>query len=64
MGFPKEVVSDRGNNLMSGYLKAMRAECEVTYKSTTPYHPQTNSLVERFNKSMKYPISRTGVMHF
>ncbi|KAJ1195759.1 hypothetical protein NDU88_005027 [Pleurodeles waltl] len=53
VGFPKEVVSDRGRNCMSTYLKAMWKECGVTYKFTTPYHPQTNGLVERFNKTLK-----------
>ncbi|KAJ1110502.1 hypothetical protein NDU88_007853 [Pleurodeles waltl] len=53
VGFPKEVVSDRGTNVMSAYLKAMWDECGVTYKFTTPYHPQTNGLVERFNKTLK-----------
>ncbi|KAJ1166641.1 hypothetical protein NDU88_007040, partial [Pleurodeles waltl] len=53
VGFPKEVVSDRGANFMSAYLKHMWNECGVTYKFTTPYHPQTNGLVERFNKTLK-----------
>ncbi|KAJ1159403.1 hypothetical protein NDU88_012069 [Pleurodeles waltl] len=53
VGFPKEVVSDRGSNFMSAYLKDMWKECGVTYKFTTPYHPQTNGLVERFNKTLK-----------
>ncbi|KAJ1134269.1 hypothetical protein NDU88_000722 [Pleurodeles waltl] len=53
VGFPKEVVSDRGSNFMSAYLKAMWKECGVTYKFSTPYHPQTNGLVERFNKTLK-----------
>ncbi|KAJ1153719.1 hypothetical protein NDU88_006477 [Pleurodeles waltl] len=53
VGFPKEVVSDRGSNFMSAYLKAMWKECGVTYKFTTPYHPQTNGLVERFKKTLK-----------
>ncbi|KAJ1215786.1 hypothetical protein NDU88_003393 [Pleurodeles waltl] len=44
VGFPKEVVSDRGTNFMSAYLKHMWNECGVTYKFTTPYHPQTNGL--------------------
>ncbi|KAJ1155279.1 hypothetical protein NDU88_008012 [Pleurodeles waltl] len=53
VGFPKEVVSDRGTNFMSAYLKHMWNECGVTYKFTTPYHLQTNGLVERFNKTLK-----------
>ncbi|KAJ1152334.1 hypothetical protein NDU88_005109 [Pleurodeles waltl] len=53
VGFPKEVVADRGSNFMSAYLKAMWKECGVTYKFTIPYHPQNNGLVERFNKNLK-----------
>ncbi|KAJ1171952.1 hypothetical protein NDU88_003809 [Pleurodeles waltl] len=56
VGFPKEVVSDRGTNFMSAYLKHMWNECGVTYKFTTPYHPQTTGLVERFNKKLKGTI--------
>ena len=53
VGFPKEVVSDRGTNFMSGYLKAMWKECGGTYMFSIPYHPQGNGLVDRFNKTMK-----------
>ncbi|KAJ1106571.1 hypothetical protein NDU88_003972 [Pleurodeles waltl] len=31
----------------------MWKECGVTYKFTTPYHPQRNGLVERFKKTLK-----------
>ncbi|KAJ1097981.1 hypothetical protein NDU88_003097 [Pleurodeles waltl] len=53
VGFPKEIVSDRGTNLMSAYMKSIWDACGVTYKFTTPYHPQSNGLVERFNKTLK-----------
>ncbi|KAJ1111742.1 hypothetical protein NDU88_000017 [Pleurodeles waltl] len=53
LGFPKEVVSDRDSNFMSAYLKSMWKECGVTYKFTTPYHPQISGLVEKFNKTLK-----------
>ncbi|KAJ1084630.1 hypothetical protein NDU88_004776 [Pleurodeles waltl] len=32
-------------------------ECGVTYRFTTPYHPQSNRLVERFNKTLKGMIT-------
>ncbi|KAJ1179816.1 hypothetical protein NDU88_005049 [Pleurodeles waltl] len=57
LGFPKEVVSDRGTNFMSAYMKSMWDECGVTYQFTTPYHPQSNGLVERFNKTLKGMIN-------
>ncbi|KAJ1184470.1 hypothetical protein NDU88_001276 [Pleurodeles waltl] len=57
VGFPKEVVSDRGTNFMSSYIKSMWDECGVTYRFTTPYRPQSNGLVERFNKTLKGMIS-------
>ncbi|KAJ1135233.1 hypothetical protein NDU88_001677 [Pleurodeles waltl] len=55
--FPKEIVSDRGTNFMSAYMKSMWDACGVTYKFTTPYHPQSNGLVERFNKTLKGMIT-------
>ncbi|KAJ1123234.1 hypothetical protein NDU88_001707 [Pleurodeles waltl] len=57
VGFPKEAVSDRGTNFMSAYMKSMWDECWVTCRFTTPYHPQSNGLVERFNKTLKGMIS-------
>ena len=53
MHFPKEMVSDRGTNFMSAYLMFVGEECGVTCKFSTPYHLQTNVLVERFNKILK-----------
>ncbi|KAJ1084147.1 hypothetical protein NDU88_004300 [Pleurodeles waltl] len=32
-------------------------ECGVNYRFTTPYHPQTNGLVGRFNKTLKALIT-------
>ncbi|KAJ1206276.1 hypothetical protein NDU88_001685 [Pleurodeles waltl] len=53
MGFPKEVVSDRGTNFISTYMKSLWKVCGVTYKFTTLYHPQSNGLVETFNRTLK-----------
>ncbi|KAJ1117511.1 hypothetical protein NDU88_005710 [Pleurodeles waltl] len=53
MGFPKEEVSDRGTNFISMYMKSLWKESGVTYKFTTPCNPQSNGLVERFNRTFK-----------
>ncbi|KAJ1091555.1 hypothetical protein NDU88_004674 [Pleurodeles waltl] len=57
VGFPKKIVSDRGTNFMSANKKSMWDACEVTYKFTTRYYPQSHGLVERFKKTLKGMIT-------
>ena len=53
LGFPKEVLTDQGTNFMSQTLKEMWHLLEVKPVHTAVYHPQTNGLVERINKTLK-----------
>ena len=51
-GVPEELLSDNGSNFVS---KVMRQYCETTdikQIKTSPYHPQTDSMVERFNSTI------------
>ena len=51
-GVPTELLSDRGTAFLS---KLMQAICEVmgVHKvNTTAYHPQTDGLVEQFNRTL------------
>lgn len=53
MGLPDEILSDQGTNFTS---KLMRNVCEllkIHKLQTSPYHPQCNGLVERFNGTLK-----------
>ena len=53
LGIPEEVLSDNGSNFVS---KTMHQFCQLTgiYQiKTSPYHPQTDGMVERFNATMK-----------
>lgn len=47
-GVCKEFVSDLGSNLTSGIFKSLATICGITHKTTSSFHPQGNSLVERF----------------
>ncbi|XP_065438558.1 uncharacterized protein LOC135981218 [Chrysemys picta bellii] len=53
VGFPKEILSDRGSNFMSVVFKQLWELCGVKHLKAAPYHPQTNGLVERFNGTLK-----------
>ncbi|XP_078232523.1 cytohesin-interacting protein isoform X1 [Pogona vitticeps] len=53
LGFPKEILTDQGTNFMSQTLKELWRLLEVKPIHTAVYHPQSNGLVERFNKTLK-----------
>ena len=53
LGIPEEVLSDNGSNFVS---KTMHQFCQLTgihQIKTSPHHPQTDGMVERFNATMK-----------
>ena len=53
VGIPKEILSDQGTNFMSQLLKELYNLLNIRPIRTSPYHPQTDGLVERFNKTLK-----------
>ena len=53
LGVPHELLSDNGSNFIS---KVMQQFCTLTGMKqikTSPYHPQTEGMVERFNATLK-----------
>ena len=53
MGIPDEILTDQGSNFTSQLLTEIYRMLHVHPIKTTPYHPQTDGLVERFNKTLK-----------
>ena len=53
VGIPKEILTDQGSNFTSQLLTEIYRLLHVHPIQTTPYHPQTDGLVERFNKTLK-----------
>ena len=53
VGVPKEILSDQGTNFTSQLMKEIQNLLHIRAIKTTSYHPQTNGLVERFNKTLK-----------
>ena len=51
-GAPFELLSDKGSNFTSSLISEICKICDTNKISTTSYHPQTDGLVERFNKTL------------
>ena len=51
-GAPRELLSDRGRVFLSQVVQELLTECNIIHRSTTTYHPQTNGLTERFNRTL------------
>lgn len=53
VGIPREVLTDQGTNFRSQLLKQVYRLLGIKAIKTTPYHPQTDGLVERYNRTLK-----------
>ena len=51
-GAPKKLITDQGTNFMSELLKSICKIFDIMKLNTSPYHPQTDGLVERFNGTL------------
>jgi len=56
-GAPKEILSDLGSAFNSNWFKAVCKQCNTVKVYSTPYAPQTQGIVERFNGTMKDMIA-------
>ena len=60
VGVPKEILTDQGSNFMSQLLAELYRLLGVKAIRTSPYHPQTDGLVERFNQTLKGMLRKTA----
>ena len=58
-GVPAELLSDRGANFLSGLLQEVCSLMGIHRLNTTAYHPQTDGLVERFNRTLTDMLAKT-----
>ena len=49
---PRELLIDQGTHFVNALLDALCAQLGVKHRLSTAYHPQTNGLVERFNRTL------------
>ena len=48
-GIPYEIHTDQGSEFTNDLLKRLNSHMSIGYRVTTPYYPQANGTVERFN---------------
>ncbi|XP_072180111.1 uncharacterized protein [Diadema setosum] len=58
VGFPKEMLTDRGAQFTSDIMREVSRLLSIRHVTTTPYHPQCNGLVERFNGTLKQMLNK------
>ncbi|KAL4001114.1 caldesmon [Sarotherodon galilaeus] len=58
VGIPKEILTDQGTSFMSHLVKSLYDQLGVKGIRTTPYHPETDGLVERFNGTLKQMLRK------
>ena len=60
VGVPKEILTDQGSNFTSQLLAEVYRLLHIQPIKTSPYHPQTDGLVERFNQTLKMMLRKTA----
>ena len=51
-GIPKHLHTDQGRNFESGLMKEICSLLDIKKTRTTPYHPQSDGMIERFNRTL------------
>jgi transposase InsO family protein len=57
-GAPYEIISDRGSSLLAESVKNYEEIQRIRHKASTPYHPQTNGMVERMHATLGACITK------
>ncbi|KAH9275642.1 hypothetical protein BASA83_001931 [Batrachochytrium salamandrivorans] len=56
-GSPFELFTDRGSSFISEGIREYEKLQRIRHHATTPYHPQTNGMVERMHATMGHAIT-------
>ena len=58
VGVPREILSDQGSQFVSNVMREVYRLLSIRHTVSSPYHPQTNGLVEKFNGMLKAMIKK------
>ncbi|GET66802.1 DDE-type integrase/transposase/recombinase [Rhizophagus irregularis DAOM 181602=DAOM 197198] len=59
-GCPSRILSDRGSHFNNKMIDSLTQRFQIKHHFSTPYHPQTNGLVERFNRTLCEALAKTA----
>ena len=51
-GCPQIILTDKGTHFNNQLIKGLMERFNIKHLLSSPYHPQTNGLVERFNRTL------------
>ena len=61
-GLPDELLSVRGANFLAKVTEELLKKLGIKHLKTSPYHPQSNGMLERFHSTLKSMIGRHAQM--
>src|SRR6266540_1138507 len=59
-GAPRVIQSDRGTHFINEVIWKLTKRFRVRHSLSSPYHPQSNGLVKRFNKTLCEGIAKVA----
>ena len=59
-GCPGIILSDRGTHFRNKLVDGLCERFKIKHKLSSPYHPQTNGLVERFNRTLCETLAKVS----
>ena len=62
-GCPAKILSDQGSHFKNQFIAKLTLKFQIKHLFSTPYHPQTNGLVERFNRTLCESLAKLTVDH-
>ena len=57
-GCPMKILSDRGSHFNNEMIKDLMEKFKIKWNFSTSYHPETNGLVERFNRTLGSALAK------
>src|SRR3954453_142317 len=59
-GCPQKILSDCGAHFKNQIIEKLMKKFQIKHLFSTPYHPQTNGLVKRFNRTLCELLAKLG----